>query len=152
MLSLLLFVPAMAIAAGLQKSVEEGTYHKLLVSRPIFPLGRDIGYLPGEVILDASLAKAGINVDPEIVARGAKQLKARGDWLSTTRSARSPIVLYFLVIAHDHFYAADPLVVRPFHHEGEVVQFHSLPFLGDAPGEFQYEAAKGAAVPFVFFE
>ncbi|MBL9194961.1 MAG: redoxin domain-containing protein [Opitutaceae bacterium] len=38
-----------------------------------------IGYLPGEVILDASLAKAGINVDPEIVARGAKQLKARGD-------------------------------------------------------------------------
>ena len=28
---------------------EEGLYHKLLVSRPIFPLGRDIGYLPGDV-------------------------------------------------------------------------------------------------------
>jgi PhoH-like ATPase len=39
----------LAIAAGLQKSVEEGTYHKLLVSRPVFPLGRDIGYLPGSV-------------------------------------------------------------------------------------------------------
>ena len=39
----------LAIAAGLQKSVEEGTYHKLLVSRPVFPLGRDIGYLPGDV-------------------------------------------------------------------------------------------------------
>lgn len=39
----------LAIAAGLQKTVEEQTYHKLLVSRPIFPLGRDIGYLPGSV-------------------------------------------------------------------------------------------------------
>jgi PhoH-like ATPase len=39
----------LAIAAGLQKTAEEGTYHKLLVSRPIFPLGRDIGYLPGDI-------------------------------------------------------------------------------------------------------
>jgi PhoH-like ATPase len=39
----------MAIAAGLQKVTEEALYHKLLVSRPIFPLGRDIGYLPGTV-------------------------------------------------------------------------------------------------------
>jgi PhoH-like ATPase len=38
-----------AIAAGLQKCIEEKKYHKLLVSRPIFPLGRDIGYLPGDV-------------------------------------------------------------------------------------------------------
>ncbi|WP_242394035.1 PhoH family protein [Anaeromyxobacter oryzisoli] len=39
----------LAIAAGLQKTMEEGIYQKLLVSRPIFPLGRDIGYLPGSV-------------------------------------------------------------------------------------------------------
>jgi PhoH-like ATPase len=39
----------LAIAAGLHKTMEEGVYHKLLVSRPIFPLGRDIGYLPGDV-------------------------------------------------------------------------------------------------------
>ena len=39
----------MAIAAGLQKVTEEGTYQRLLISRPIFPLGRDIGYLPGNV-------------------------------------------------------------------------------------------------------
>lgn len=39
----------MAIAAGLQKVTEEASYQKLLVSRPIFPLGRDIGYLPGDV-------------------------------------------------------------------------------------------------------
>jgi PhoH-like ATPase len=39
----------MAIAAGLQKTTEEAVYQKLLVSRPIFPLGKDIGYLPGSV-------------------------------------------------------------------------------------------------------
>jgi PhoH-like ATPase len=39
----------LAIAAGLQKCVEEGIYQKLLVSRPIFPLGKDIGFLPGDI-------------------------------------------------------------------------------------------------------
>ncbi len=39
----------LAIAAGLQKTMEDGVYQKMLVSRPIFPLGRDIGYLPGSV-------------------------------------------------------------------------------------------------------
>ena len=39
----------MAIAAGLQKTTDEDIYQKLLVSRPVFPLGRDIGYLPGDL-------------------------------------------------------------------------------------------------------
>ncbi len=39
----------LAIAAGLVKTMEESVFHKLLVSRPVFPLGRDIGYLPGDV-------------------------------------------------------------------------------------------------------
>lgn len=38
-----------AIAAGLQKVAEERAFQRLLVSRPIFPLGRDLGYLPGDV-------------------------------------------------------------------------------------------------------
>ncbi len=38
-----------AVAAGLQKTVKEEKYSKLLVSRPVFPLGRDLGYLPGSV-------------------------------------------------------------------------------------------------------
>ena len=37
----------MALAAGMRKVFDEGTYRKILVSRPIVPLGRDIGYLPG---------------------------------------------------------------------------------------------------------
>jgi PhoH-like ATPase len=39
----------LAIAAGLYSTLDEGVYKKMLVSRPIFPLGRDIGYLPGEI-------------------------------------------------------------------------------------------------------
>ncbi len=39
----------MAIAAGLSKVTEENTFQRLLVSRPIFPLGKDIGYLPGDI-------------------------------------------------------------------------------------------------------
>lgn len=37
----------MALAAGLRKVFDENIYTKILVSRPIVPLGRDIGYLPG---------------------------------------------------------------------------------------------------------
>jgi PhoH-like ATPase len=38
-----------ALAAGMLRTVEEGHYTKLLVSRPVMPLGRDIGFLPGSV-------------------------------------------------------------------------------------------------------
>lgn len=37
----------LALACALRKVYDEGTYNKILVSRPIVPLGRDIGYLPG---------------------------------------------------------------------------------------------------------
>jgi PhoH-like ATPase len=36
-----------ALAAGLHKVMKEKRYDRLLVSRPILPLGKDIGYLPG---------------------------------------------------------------------------------------------------------
>lgn len=39
----------LAIAAGLHKTLDVGRFQRLLVSRPIFPMGRDIGYLPGDI-------------------------------------------------------------------------------------------------------
>jgi len=39
----------LALAAGLRRTTEENVYSKLLVSRPIMPLGRDLGFLPGDV-------------------------------------------------------------------------------------------------------
>jgi len=39
----------LAVAAGLYKSFELNIYNKLLVSRPIIPLGKDLGFLPGTI-------------------------------------------------------------------------------------------------------
>jgi PhoH-like ATPase len=39
----------LALAAGLKRTMEDGIYTRMLVSRPVMPLGRDIGFLPGDV-------------------------------------------------------------------------------------------------------
>ena len=39
----------LAIAAGLHKTAEENIYNRLLVSRPVFPMGKDLGFLPGDI-------------------------------------------------------------------------------------------------------
>ena len=38
----------LALAAALESTLHENRYEKILVSRPIIPLGNDIGYLPGD--------------------------------------------------------------------------------------------------------
>lgn len=38
----------LALAAGLMQTEDMGKYKKLLVARPIVPVGKDIGFLPGE--------------------------------------------------------------------------------------------------------
>ncbi|MDA8426099.1 MAG: PhoH family protein [Treponema sp.] len=38
----------LAIAAGLKRTVEDKKYLRMLVTRPVVPVGKDIGYLPGE--------------------------------------------------------------------------------------------------------
>ncbi len=39
----------LAIAAGLTKVADEHLYSRLLISRPVVPMGKDIGYLPGDI-------------------------------------------------------------------------------------------------------
>ena len=39
----------MAIAAGLEMAISQEKYSRLLVSRPVQPMGKDIGFLPGDV-------------------------------------------------------------------------------------------------------
>jgi PhoH-like ATPase len=39
----------LAIAAGLQKVADENLYTRHLISRPVVPMGKDIGYLPGDI-------------------------------------------------------------------------------------------------------
>lgn len=38
-----------AVAAGLYKVVQEDIYNRVIVSRPTMPMGRDIGYIPGDI-------------------------------------------------------------------------------------------------------
>ncbi len=39
----------LVLAAGLKKVLDDNIYKKLVTSRPIFPLGKDLGCLPGDV-------------------------------------------------------------------------------------------------------
>ncbi len=39
----------LAIAAGLEATINQQTYTRVLVSRPIIPMGRDLGFLPGDI-------------------------------------------------------------------------------------------------------
>ena len=39
----------LAAAAGIHKAADEHRYSRLLIARPIVPMGRDLGYLPGDI-------------------------------------------------------------------------------------------------------
>ena len=39
----------LSVAAGLLQALDSGKYNKLLISRPIQPMGKDIGFLPGDM-------------------------------------------------------------------------------------------------------
>jgi PhoH-like ATPase len=79
----------MAIAAGLQKVAEENVYNRLLVSRPVFPMGKDLGFLPGDIeekltpwmqpIFDnVELLISGHETDKRHSNKGYKELMAMG--------------------------------------------------------------------------
>jgi PhoH-like ATPase len=70
----------LAIAAGLTKTVDEGIFHRLLVSRPVFPLGKDIGFLPGSVEekLNPWMQPIFDNIDFLFGATGAKGRRGAG--------------------------------------------------------------------------
>jgi PhoH-like ATPase len=38
----------LALAAGLAKTLDERRYRRMLVTRPLIPMGKDVGYLPGD--------------------------------------------------------------------------------------------------------
>ncbi len=39
----------LAIASGLMQVTDKDTYKRLLISRPVIPMGKDIGFLPGDI-------------------------------------------------------------------------------------------------------
>jgi PhoH-like ATPase len=87
----------LALAAGLKKHHRGGTYKRLLVSRPIMPLGRDIGFLPGDVDEKLNPWMQPIFDNLEFLSRAVAEGKRRGRGASSScsraarcRSSRSP--------------------------------------------------------------
>lgn len=70
----------LALAAGLSRVVEDGAYSRLLISRPIMPMGRDIGFLPGDVDekLGPWMQPLYDNLEYLLVAGGNKRRGYRG--------------------------------------------------------------------------
>jgi PhoH-like ATPase len=70
----------LALAAGLQRTAETGAYSRLLVSRPVMPMGRDLGFLPGtiEEKLDPWMQPIFDNLEFLLVAGGGKRRGLRG--------------------------------------------------------------------------
>ena len=73
----------LALAAGLQKTAEENVYNRMLVSRPVYPMGKDLGFLPGDIQEKLSPWMQPIFDNMELLLRdnGAydgKRLKSRG--------------------------------------------------------------------------
>ncbi len=69
----------LALAAGLRLAVEEGAYSRLLVSRPVMPMGRDLGFLPGDVgeKLGPWMKPLFDNLEFLLIAGGSKRRGAR---------------------------------------------------------------------------
>jgi PhoH-like ATPase len=70
----------LAIAAGLQKVVKDKSYSGLLISRPVMPLGKDIGYLPGskEEKLESWMGPIFDNLEYIFnVEKGEKEVKSK---------------------------------------------------------------------------
>jgi PhoH-like ATPase len=70
----------LALAGGLYRTVEHGAYSRLLVSRPVMPMGRDLGFLPGtiEEKLDPWMQPIFDNLEFLLVAGGGKRRGLRG--------------------------------------------------------------------------
>lgn len=62
----------LAVAAALTKTLEDSKYNKILISRPVVPMGKDIGFLPGslEEKLDPWMAPIYDNLDYLFDERG----------------------------------------------------------------------------------
>jgi len=68
----------LAIAAGLRKVIEDKTYSRMLVTRPVIPVGKDIGYLPGEKSVKMAAWMQPIFDNLEQILAGYKRPNVKG--------------------------------------------------------------------------
>ena len=72
----------LALACGLKKVLEERVYERIIVTRPTIPVGRDIGYLPGDIETKMKPWLQPIMDNLELIAKikglNIKELRKRG--------------------------------------------------------------------------
>ncbi|MFC1467645.1 PhoH family protein [Verrucomicrobiota bacterium] len=75
----------LAVAAGVMKTLDEKVYEKMLVSRPTFPMGKDLGYLPGSLQekLDPWMQPIHDALDLIRYGRGGKKTPPQHDFLKS---------------------------------------------------------------------
>lgn len=66
----------LALAAGLHGATDTNKYEKLLVSRPIMPLGKDIGFLPGNLEEKLSVWMVPIHDNLDVLLNDGKKKKS----------------------------------------------------------------------------
>jgi predicted ribonuclease YlaK len=74
----------LATAVGLSK-ILDGTYSRLLISRPVMPMGKDIGFLPGPQPLDSKILTpdgwvnmGNLSIGDNVISRDGKPTKVLG--------------------------------------------------------------------------
>lgn len=72
----------LALAVGLLKVTDEQAYKRLLVSRPVIPMGRDIGFLPGDVKDKLRPWMQPIFDNVELLLAGSRVRKDKGEYWS----------------------------------------------------------------------
>lgn len=75
----------LAVAAGVFKTLDEKVYEKMLVSRPTFPMGKDLGFLPGSLQekLDPWMQPIHDAMDLIRHGRGGKKTPPQHDFLKS---------------------------------------------------------------------
>jgi PhoH-like ATPase len=72
----------LAIAAGLEKTVNHQKYDILLVSRPVVPMGHDMGYLPGDINEKLSPWMQPIFDNIDYLFNNSKDQRQKDNWKS----------------------------------------------------------------------
>lgn len=86
----------LALAAGLKQTLDDGIYKKILVSRPIMPLGKDIGYLPGSKDEKLSVWMQPIFDNLYFILNQTKGVHIEGEEISSKKRGAGGITDYFV--------------------------------------------------------
>ena len=84
----------LAISAGLHKVIEEKQYDRVLVSRPVIPMGKDIGYLPGDKEAKLSHWMQPIFDNLDLIIGGKKEGIRSLEWLTTNKMLEIEALTY----------------------------------------------------------